>query len=82
LVFFGGVLGTVAHGKLVVHVKETVSDERVLRGGVAESGILTGKQEAERISAVRAEDWYIRQAKGEKRGRTEPATCSPYLQRP
>lgn len=42
----GGVFGTVAHGELVVHVKETVDDERVLGLKVAERGCLTGDKEA------------------------------------
>lgn len=41
----GGVFGTVAHGELVVHVKETVDDERVLGLKVAERGCLTGDKE-------------------------------------
>lgn len=42
----GGVFGAVAHGELVVHVKETVDDERVLGLKVAERGGLAGHKEA------------------------------------
>lgn len=42
----GGIFGAVAHGHLVVHVKETVDDERVLGLKVAERGVLTGDKEA------------------------------------
>lgn len=42
----GGVFGAVAHGHLVVHVKETVDDERVLGLKAAERGVLTGDKEA------------------------------------
>lgn len=42
----GGVFGAVAHGELVVHVKETVDDKRVLGLKVAERGGLAGHKEA------------------------------------
>lgn len=38
--------GAVAHGELVVHVKETVDDKRVLGLKVAERGGLAGHKEA------------------------------------
>lgn len=72
LVLLGRVLGAVAHGKLVVHVKQAVDDERVARLKVAERGRVSRDEEAG-VSAPHVH--------GTAR-RTGPGTCSPFRPRP
>lgn len=89
----GGVFGAVAHGELVVHVKETVDDERVLGLKVAERGGLAGHKEAGLqffsqtarfclVMSVNCTQDYNEKKKKTLKKLTEPETCSPYHQRP
>lgn len=61
LVLLGGVLGAVPHGELVVDIEETIDDEGVLSGHVAEDGVFSRKQESGRSVRLKKQK-YRRQA--------------------